>query len=129
MILSGALGNLYDRAFIHADVARITADDGREHSVIGKVVSDDTDAKVRIGDWPDGTNPRSFQRDEVTLRRQGVVRDFIKFVPKFPSWVPRFAGRDVWPWVFNIADAALVVGVILLLLSSLFDRHPRGDSA
>ena len=93
--------------------------------LIGRIVSGPDDPIVRIGDYPDGANPQSFTRATVTIRRQGVVRDFIKFVPKFPSWVPRFAGRDVWPWVFNIADAALVCGVFLLLIHTWLDRKPN----
>jgi lipoprotein signal peptidase len=129
MVLAGALGNLFDRAWIQADVVRVADGDGLEFSVIGTIVSDDADGDVRIGDWPDGANARRFPREKVTVRRQGVVRDFIRFVPKLPAWVPKLGGRDAWPWVFNVADAALVVGVILLLLSSLFDHRPRERAA
>ena len=124
MILAGALGNLYDRGFIVADVAQVATTKGHQRSLIGLVLDDSTEEFVRFGDWPDGANPRALRRDETTLRRQGVVRDFIKFVPRFPQWVPRFAGRDVWPWVFNIADASLVCGVGLLLITGWIDRRP-----
>lgn len=125
MILAGALGNLYDRAFMAADVVRFrekTSD--RMVSVIGKIV-EQTAESVRIGDWPDGGRPQPFKRAEVEVRRQGVVRDFIRFVPKFPASVPLVGGMDIWPWIFNVADAALVCGVILLLLTSLFERGHR----
>ena len=126
MILAGALGNLYDRAFIITDVVSYTAASGKQHEVIGTVVSDPQDPIVRIGEYPDGANPQSFARSDVDVRKQGVVRDFIKFVPKFPAWVPRLAGRETWPWVFNVADAALVCGVALLLLHTWLDRKPHG---
>lgn len=123
MVLAGALGNLYDRAFIVADVVRIhDSRTGRVESLIGTIVGEPTADSVRVGDWPEGTNVRTYDLDEVELRRQGVVRDFLKFVPRFPAWVPKLGGRDVWPWVFNIADSALVCGVLLLLVSS---GHPR----
>jgi lipoprotein signal peptidase len=125
MILAGALGNLYDRAFMAADVVRFREKtSGRMVSVIGKIV-DETAESVRIGDWPDGGRPQSFKRAEIEVRRQGVVRDFLRFVLKFPASVPRVGGMDIWPWIFNVADAALVCGVILLLLTSLFERGHR----
>ena len=124
MILAGAFGNLYDRAYVEADVVRYAAENGRTASVIGKIVSEPGSPIVRVGDWPDGHHPHTFNRDEVTIRRQGVVRDFIKFVPRFPSWTPRLGGMEIWPWVFNIADAALVCGVGILLIHTWWDRKP-----
>ena len=71
----------------------------------------------------------SLAPDEVTTRRQGVVRDFIKFVPHFPAWVPRLGGKEIWPWVFNVADAALVCGVCILLIHTWWDRKPAPSVA
>lgn len=123
MVLSGAVGNMYDRAFMKADVVRVQdAKLGRTMSVIGRIV-DESDDSIRIGDWPEGTHPQVFRRSEVEIRHQGVVRDFIKFVPRFPASFSSLAQREVWPWIFNVADAALVCGVILLLLTSLFERR------
>lgn len=122
LILSGAFGNLYDRAFIKADVVSPV---GGGRRIIGKIVSDPDDRKVRIGDWPHGEHARSFDRDRVTIRRQGVVRDFIKFVPRFPASFPKVGGKETWPWVFNIADAALVCGVGVLLLNTWWVGKPK----
>jgi len=126
LVLSGALGNLYDRAMIKADVVTYTPTSGQTRTWIGKVV-DETETAVRVGDWPDGGNPTLIDKKYTKIRSQGVVRDFIRFSPAFPNWVPYFGGRDVWPWVFNIADAALVIGVGILLISSWVVRHPEGD--
>jgi len=126
LVLSGALGNLYDRAMIKADVVTYAAPSGQTRTWIGKVV-DETEDMVRVGDWPDGGNPTVIDKKHATIRSQGVVRDFIRFSPVFPQWLPYFGGRDVWPWVFNIADAALVVGVGILLISSWLVRHPDAD--
>lgn len=126
LVLAGALGNLYDRAFILADLVQYQDASGKQREIIGKVVSDPQDPFVRIGEYPDGANPQSFAHSDVDVRQQGVVRDFIKFVPKFPAWVPKLAGREIWPWVFNVADAALVCGVVLLLLHTWLDRQPHG---
>lgn len=125
LILAGAIGNLYDRTFLRADVVTRQTESGAERTTVGKIISSPDDATLRIGDWPGGENARRFMRSRVTVHRQGVVRDFIKFVPRFPASVPKVAGRDIWPWVFNVADSALVCGVCLLLISSWVDRDPR----
>lgn len=127
LILSGALGNLYDRIFMQADIVRPVAAVDARHGLIGRVTQA-TEETITVETWPEGGNPQEFATSEVSVRRQGVVRDFIKFIPRFPEWVPQWGGRDVWPWVFNIADAALVCGVILLFLHSWFDgrRHAHG---
>lgn len=118
MVLAGAIGNLYDRAFMPADVIRFQNRSGQAETFIGTIVEDADDGKIRVGDWPDGGRPRTFRVEEIEHRKQGVVRDFIKFMPRFPEWTPKLAGRDMWPWIFNVADASLVCGVILLLLCS-----------
>lgn len=124
LVLAGALGNLYDRTFIIADIVHVQARSGPPEMIIGSAIEDNENQTVRVGDWPDGNHARTFRRSEVTMKKQGVVRDFIKFVPKFPAWVPKLAGRDIWPWVFNIADSALVCGVGVLLVSAWFERKP-----
>jgi lipoprotein signal peptidase len=127
LVLAGALGNLYDRAFVIADVVEVQHR-GEELSIIGKIVSNPDDPEVQIGQWPDGDNVRGpYLRDEVKVRTQGVVRDFIKFTPHFPQSVPKLGGMEMWPWVFNVADASLVVGVIVLLLTSVFERRPSEE--
>ena len=44
--------------------------------------------------------------------RDGAVTDFVRWK----------AGAHTWP-IFNVADAALVIGVILLLLDNFFERR------
>lgn len=127
LVLSGTLGNLYDRTFMVADIVTYQSSSGREQTLIGRLVSSPDDDTLRIGQWPEGTHVQPFVRSEVELRRQGVVRDFIKIVPKFPVWVPRLGRFDMWPWIFNIADSALVCGVAVLLLSSWRERHPKAS--
>lgn len=123
MIVSGALGNLYDRAFVQADVLRFTSGPSQGRSVIGVLVEGGGEDELRLDHWPPSGDIRTIRRNDVTVRQQGVVRDFLKFTPVFPTWVPRVGGQDVWPWVFNVADAALVSGVIGLLLHSIVDHQ------
>jgi len=120
LVLAGALGNLYDRTFMQADVVRFEAGSGR-HTIVGRITAGPDERGLWIGHWPEGGQPRlipAAQKPQV--RRQGVVRDFIKMEPSIPlgSW-----RIDIWPWVFNIADALLVAGVGLLMLNFWWDRR------
>lgn len=47
------------------------------------------------------------------------VRDFILITARIPT---RFGNLPVWPWVFNIADVALVLGIGILLVGWMFGR-------
>lgn len=112
-VLAGAVGNLYDRATQTAYVLRY-ANGGQ---VVGKLISE-SPRSVVIGDYPSGANPRPYERPEGGRSGpQPVVRDFIKI-----EW--KAAGYSLWPWIFNIADALLVVGVGVLLLNFWFERRP-----
>jgi len=128
LILAGALGNLYDRGFIEADVVLVTKQSGEQTKIIGKVLGERPDGRISVGEWPDGKPSKSYDPSELSVRRQGVVRDFIKFLPRLPRGLPRIGGYDLWPWVFNVADAALVCGVGILLLNCWLDRKPRAPS-
>lgn len=118
LVLAGALGNLYDRSNVIADVVQFTTN-GRTATVVGTVV-EETDKGVEVGDWPNGANARFIPADwEPVVRQQGVVRDFIKMEPQF-----QIAGKTIhiWPWVFNVADMALVFGVAILMLNFWWER-------
>ncbi|MCG3129879.1 MAG: Lipoprotein signal peptidase [Phycisphaerae bacterium] len=116
MILAGALGNLYDRTFVKAEVVRWRTAAGDLRTDVGVVRSDVREGLIGLGTWPDGSDPRLIPATSVLdIRTQGVVRDFIHIIPEFPSWVPIAGGRGVWPWIFNVADSLLVCGVLLLM--------------
>jgi signal peptidase II len=55
----------------------------------------------------------------------GYVRDMIHGLPgwHWPHWLPHLVPvipADVFPWIFNVADSLLCVGVGLMLIYSLF---------
>lgn len=118
LVLAGALGNLYDRATQAAFVAHYP--DGSR--VIGTLV-DENEHTIRLGDFPYGANARPYPRPPANSQSgmQPVVRDFIKIEAKFGRF-------ELWPWIFNIADALLVFGVGILLINFWFDRDHRQPS-
>ncbi len=110
-VLAGAIGNLYDRTTQSAYVAYYR--DGSR--VIGTFV-EENDRTIKLGDFPSGANPRDYRLpDDERSGPQPVVRDFIKIEARVGS-------LTLWPWIFNIADALLVVGVAVLLMNFWFDR-------
>lgn len=118
LVLAGAMGNLYDRATQEAYVAYLP-NGGR---FIGKLL-EESDTHVVLTDFPDGglaqkrVLPRKDRADSARpdSGRQPVVRDFVKIEA-------RIGGFTLWPWVFNVADVFLVVGVGGLLLNFWRDR-------
>lgn len=123
LVLAGAIGNLYDRTTQEAFV--VYTPDGRRD--IGVLVQNDEHANsayVTLGDFPDGGNERSWKQPiDPRSGKQPVVRDFIKINAK----VGRYS---LWPWVFNIADALLMIGVAILLINFWFDhRHQQQQHA
>jgi len=52
--------------------------------------------------------------------RLGAVADFIDFQSLlFPGGFEFIWGRSIFPWVFNVADSAISIGVVLLLIDSV----------
>jgi len=119
MILGGAMGNLYDRAFVKADIISTR---GGQVLAIGRVLppsSDHADPPQGIRIKPFGAGTRTLTcPPDCEVRSQGVVRDFIKIETTI-------AGRELWRWVFNVADTLLVTGVILLILNSRLERRAQ----
>ncbi|MCP4590401.1 MAG: signal peptidase II [bacterium] len=117
MVLAGALGNMYDRSFVRADLVVFKDASGAQSRMLGCLVGPPDADPVLVGRWPEGDSPESIPADQLLQAPQshGVVRDFIK--------IRTVGGVDIWPWVFNVADALLVVGVAVLIIS--FWAAPR----
>ncbi len=120
LVLGGALGNLYDRTFEKAYVAYFESggrmvgelvEPASENGVVLRFPNSDRDVRMR--------RPVDVERSGM----QPVVRDFIKIEIIFPEGWPLVGGKGIWPWIFNIADALLVVGVLLLMLNFWKDHR------
>ena len=57
----------------------------------------------------------------------GKVRDFIKFTTAIDAdWIGGWPRTGLYPYIFNVADAALVVGVAAIMLSTLHRAGKTG---
>jgi signal peptidase II len=46
----------------------------------------------------------------------GNVVDMFKFNAYWPEWVPYFGQKEVFPFIWNVADATITVGVIMVFI-------------
>jgi signal peptidase II len=46
----------------------------------------------------------------------GHVVDMLQFTVRFPEWFPWWGGNEIFPPIFNIADTAITVGVLMILI-------------
>lgn len=60
----------------------------------------------------------------------GKVVDMFQFTIEFPSWSPIYPGKQLFPFIFNVADAAISVGVFVILLGyRKFFKAPHNELA
>lgn len=91
LVLAGAIGNILDSAFY------------------GLIFSKSTPGSV-AQIFPDAGGYAGFLR--------GDVVDMLHMCAKFPDWFPIWggSGKEIFPPIFNIADSAITVGIIWIIL-------------
>lgn len=47
---------------------------------------------------------------------KGKVVDMLQFTISLPDWFPIWGGNQLFPFIFNIADAAISIGVVSILI-------------
>ncbi|MGD8453315.1 MAG: signal peptidase II [Phycisphaerae bacterium] len=106
-ILAGAAGNMYDRVFV-----QLVGIAGTGGFPIFYEVSENDNGTLVFREYPAREDRPTLIRPKQALDKLpqpvGHVRDFIKIPTRF------FGGRELWPWVFNVADMLLVGGVAIL---------------
>ena len=59
-------------------------------------------------------------KQTLEVRHQGFllgnVVDMFQFNVNWPSWVPYFSGKQIFPAIWNVADACITSGVILIII-------------
>lgn len=117
-IVAGALGNMYDRVFVRLVETPQRRPDG---AWVFVQRSDTAPTGVMLEEYPPG-RPGGLRLNvpsDSGGAEVGFVRDFIKIPTKL------WGERDLWPWVFNVADMLLVGGVIILALYLLYDGRQQ----
>ena len=122
-LLAGALGNMYDRVFVKLVRSSSRTASGVVVPLYFQQVPSSSPDMIRLSEYPPGDDAeiRTLPRgDEARLGPiVGYVRDFIKIPTRW------FGQREIWPWVFNVADMLLVGGVAILAIRLFFERGPR----
>ncbi len=122
-IIAGALGNMYDRVTVRLQREPLTT----PHGAIYMEVAAADERGYMLREYPAEVQPPADARPAYERRvrsvgpEAGFVRDFLKISKR---WM---GGREVWPWVFNVADMLLVGGVAVLTLHLLLARPPKSE--
>ncbi|QOJ13409.1 MAG: signal peptidase II [Planctomycetia bacterium] len=112
-ILAGALGNMYDRLYVQ--LVRLDIHEQRRF-----YEREDQADRIVLREYPpiEGGATLSLPLGAPIDAPIGHVRDFIKINSTF-------FGREIWPWVFNVADMLLVGGVSILIWNMWRETRPR----
>ncbi|MBN1506138.1 MAG: signal peptidase II [Sedimentisphaerales bacterium] len=124
LVLAGALGNLHDRIFVIVDVIQYADRQGRERLLEPGLINEEksNEKSLVLDNYPERSRRVFINRDQIVgTWKQGVVRDFVKMEPRIPLGGGRW--KEIWPWVYNIADVLLVAGVAILMLNFWRERR------
>lgn len=94
-IFAGAVGNLLDSAFYGLMFDNGVYANVRHYSGVAEFMS------------PDGGYAPFLL---------GSVVDMLQFTVRFPEWFPWWGGNEIFPPIFNIADTAITVGVLMIII-------------
>jgi signal peptidase II len=61
----------------------------------------------------------------------GNVVDMFKFHAFWPEWLPWLGGKEVFPAIWNLADASISIGVVVIFIRqrAYFPRNRKADGA
>lgn len=119
LIIAGATGNLFDSMFY----------DYLFPGYFDPCIS--YNHMPGSGIWQEcvyGTFSESFE-----VRHQGFlfgnVVDMFQFNVLWPEWVPWVGGEQIFPAIWNVADAAISVGVVIIILRQkvFFPKEEKGE--
>lgn len=122
-ILAGALGNMNDRILVRL-LEEWRRPGGGPAVYMQKVREENGEVVVQMYPPREGAPEYRIPAGEVP-DEVGFVRDFVKIPTTVPQWgwVPaKIRGKELWPWVFNVADMLLVGGVAILAIHLWRDR-------
>ncbi len=99
LVFAGALGNILDSV------------------IYGFLFDRGTTWDPMIQDWLGYTGLAQANFEGYAGLFQGCVVDMIHAEFYYPSWMPfNLAGEEVFPPVFNIADSAISIGIVIVIL-------------
>lgn len=98
LIMAGAIGNILDSLFY------------------GLMFDTGMFFDPAMGDYVNYPGVSKLDGSGYTSMLMGNVVDMLHFTVRMPEGAPFWAGREIFPPVFNIADSAITVGVIIILI-------------